>query len=69
MSCDADILEQLLSSCAYLLGFILMSFGSCPAIFLSSELADGKDIFLVSSFSVCFILKQTEQFKTKDHVL
>ena len=32
-----------------------MFVGSCSYIFLSSELANGKDIFLVSSFTVCSV--------------
>ena len=54
-SSDTVIVEQLQSSRADLFVLIVISVGSCYSIFLSSELANDKYHFLVSSFTMCSV--------------
>ena len=50
-----EILERLKLSLINLFFLIVITVGFCYLIFLSSELADDIDIFLVSSFIVSYI--------------
>ena len=54
-SSDWDIIEQILSSLVVLGIFILMSFSSCSTNFLSFEIDNCTDIFLLYCFSVRYV--------------